>query len=688
MSDNNPPRIENELHPDLLGVNAINPWVGHDSSSRAAMLASHIGQSLVVKGANIRRCQTGVEREYAKYTFSLKMPCNALIIRCIQMYPKTMGENQIKDNPITTIIYEDVDSENREIGILDLVKYHHLHQHYGFHYQYRSKVLEKLMPGSFIPKGTVIADSPAVSPDGDYMFGVETNIALMSYQPVIEDGVIVSDEYIKKLTATAYGNRTVSFGKDYYPLNLYGDETRYKPFPDIGDKIRPDGLLFALRQYDEMLAPIHMTPKDLMEVDYVFDRTIYAEAGARVVDIEVYKGCQPTSNLPSNMTVQCEMYYRKELQYYSALVAEYESMRRKRGEALKVNPEFHRLLVKARAFLNDDKKNRINKTINRVPLDEWCVDLTFEYESIPTVGSKITDLHGGKGVIVEIMKEEDMPIDAAGNRAEIIMDADSTIKRMNLGRLYEQYINASARNTQLTIERLLGNKTQEEIELAWDYLMGFYQIVSPRMYEAVISSGTETRKLQHLECIVEDGIYMWLPTDTPVAYPDVVRALRDNYPAVNGPVTYRGASGIQVTTKSNIIIGSMYIVLLEKMGNTWAAVSSSKLQHFGIPAKLTNADRYSSPIRNQPVRILGESEVRLFAATVGGDTTADLLDQSNNPVAHKLIIDNILESKKPTAIKQVIDRTILPKGQGRPLQYVNHVLECSGIKFARGTDKG
>lgn len=30
-------------------------------------------------------------------------------------------------------------------------------------------------------------------------------------------------------------------------LNIYGDETHHKPFPDISEKIRADGAVFALR---------------------------------------------------------------------------------------------------------------------------------------------------------------------------------------------------------------------------------------------------------------------------------------------------------------------------------------------------------------------------------------------------------------------------------------------------------
>lgn len=286
------------------------------------------------------------------------------------------------------------------------------------------------------------------------------------------------------------------------------------------------------------------------------------------------------------------------------------------------------------------------------------------------------------------MKAEDMPVDAAGNRADLIMDSDSTIKRMNLGRLYEQAFNAASYNVARQVREMVKEGTDAEIEKAFEYLTGYYKLASPKMYQAIFDSGTHKkgRMRDHVEDVIANGVYLWLPTDNPVEHSDSLRAIREHYPPIIGPVTYRGASGNQCETVESVMIGSMYIVLLEKMGNSWASVSSSKLQNFGIPAKLTNADRHSTPIRNQPVRIAGESENRLFAATIGGDATADLMDQSNNPEVHGNILENILSAQVPTAIDTVVNRKKHPRGAGRPLQIVNHWLECSGARWVEGTD--
>lgn len=277
-----------------------------------------------------------------------------------------------------------------------------------------------------------------------------------------------------------------------------------------------------------------------------------------------------------------------------------------------------------------------------------------------------------------------MPVDRWGNRAEVIVDADSTVKRMNIGRWYEQYINACGEYVRKQLPALLGKATPSEIDAAWAVMDTHYRTVSPPMYEIIQKDiKTPQRKLEHLQEVIKDGVYIYLPTNSPKTNLQVCLDLEKLYPDLAGPVMYRDARGEYVTTVSNVLIGSMYMLLLEKTGNVWAAVDSSKLQHFGIPAKLTNEDKYSAPGREQPVRVFGESEVRSVAAIAGGDVVADILDQTNNPLNHKAIIDTILHADKPTNIDKVIDRRYYPIGNGRMQSYVHHFLECAGARFVK-----
>lgn len=391
---------ENELRVDLLASGGINPWHQHNSSSRQQMMGGHLSQSLVVEGCTIRRCLTGIEREFGRFTFNVKMPVNAEIIKVISKYPKMIGYKAIKDNPLSVVVYEDVDT--KEVGILQVPKFHCIHQHFGFQYDFRPSI-NKLTVGSAIAKGTILADSPAVDNLGNYKLGLESEVAFMSLPGVIEDGVIISEAYAQRLKTKGFESRVASWGNKYYPINLYGTENEYKPFPDIGDRIRDDGLLFALRSYDDLLGPIEMTPAATTEPDYTFDKLVYAEPGALVVDISVLHDRKivpgPT---PEAMETQASRYYMAQMAFYKNLLEVHADLKRMRKEALRITPEFHRLLVEAQIFCQEPGKNRAKQIYQRQPLDDWRVEVTFQYDIVPTEGFKITDLAGEGFKITEL----------------------------------------------------------------------------------------------------------------------------------------------------------------------------------------------------------------------------------------------------------------------------------------------
>lgn len=273
-----------------------------------------------------------------------------------------------------------------------------------------------------------------------------------------------------------------------------------------------------------------------------------------------------------------------------------------------------------------------------------------------------------------------MPVDEYGVRADCIFDGDSTIKRMNIGRMYEQYVNATSR---WVTEWLKAKVAENDYAGAVALCRKYYSIASPRMYEELVQTSlTSVEKWhRHIDWVCKEGVELWVPPDSPNAGDAVIRELRDALPIPIGPVRYRGRSGIMRTTKSGVLIGSLYIILLEKTGEDWAAVSSARRQHYGILARLTNRDKYSMPGREQPVRILGEAEVRLFAAYVGPLITADLIEYPNNPAVQKEIARAFVSADKPTALKTIINRRKFRRGGSRGLLFVKHIVECGGVAY-------
>lgn len=282
------------------------------------------------------------------------------------------------------------------------------------------------------------------------------------------------------------------------------------------------------------------------------------------------------------------------------------------------------------------------------------------------------------------------------------MDPNSTIDRMNLGRFYEQYINGASRDTHLRICNMLNIKPftnmhpaldwintldKNVIDSTYNYLFGYYNIISPRMAGWFTSGKIQQSKEEYLSEIVEKGVYLYIPTDNPISTQDAVVQLEQHYPQTYGPVSYIGNSGNMVTTEENVRIASVYIIMLEKIADTWSAVSSSKLQHFGVISQLTRNDKYSKPARNKAVRGTGEAEVRILISYIGSEHVAEIMDRNNNPSTHKLIVQNLLAAKRPTNVPNLVDRRKHPFGGNKPIQLMKHILQVSGVKFAYSPHK-
>ena len=705
------PRFEeSQLKRELTGLLSLSPFDPHNSSSRKQMWASHIGQTLVIKGATRRRNQTGMEDEYGKYTFSVRMPCNAQIIKIIPRYQRTLDKDSIRSSPETLIIYENV--EDQTIGCLSLPEYYSHHQHFGFRYR-PTQALKNLREQSFIPRDTILLDSPSVDEDGSYRFGIEANVAFMSHPATSEDGILISESFLPKLGIKMIETRVMEFGSKQWPKNKFGDATNIRPFLDIGDRVPDDGIIAVFENYDEDFAPVQQSLSAVRQVDHIFDDAVYASPGGIITDIQVWHDEEsvPPSTL-SGMETQLSRYDRARHEFYERIKAEYDRLHRERGEALQLTPEFHYLVVQAISVVQPNSRKvergqpreRVTKVHRTVPMDDWRVKFVIEHDVIPTTGFKLTDGQGGKGVICAVAKECDMPIDSAGNRADVVMDPGATVSRMNLGRLFEQYINGASRDLTTELRNLLdispkqielGVKPRPEeikrhpnFEHAKERLLRYYEVVTPKMgYWFGRGNPPEGNQLittpfeELLATTLYEGIELYIPPESPVHPPSMIEIMEKEFPSTYGPVEYVGFSGRRCKTKYPVRIASFYMILLEKISDDWTATSSGKLQNFGVLGQINNRDKYSQPTRNQAIRAWGETEIRIGQAYAGPIAAAEILDRNNSIETHNQMLTAVYSSATPTNIPLSVDRTTNPLGGARPMQLIKHYLFCGGLEL-------
>lgn len=383
--------IPNQMYRSLLGIASLNPWIDHNSASRLQMFTAHLGQKLVVDGMTERYCQTGMEQEFGKYTFAVEIPTDCQIIAVIPKYRQGIGINSIQNNPTTIVVFED--EATKEVDYVELPLYKSYHSHFGFPYK-EQDAMREVRVGNYLKKGTKLLDSPGITPDGNYKYGVELNVAFMSHPAVSEDGILISEGALKKFAFKTYETKVVEWGKKKFPLNLYGDENNYKAFPDIGEYIRGDSMLMALRNYEPSLSIVRQNQRACMEVNQVFDKRIYAESiQGRIIDIRVDTNGDKRSEF-TVMDQQLEKYIIEAKRFHNDIIKLYRDIERQRGAAMQVSPQFHQLVVEALAVVEEDK-GKISKFYRKAPLDDYRVEFTIEYDVIPRIINKFTTLDGG-----------------------------------------------------------------------------------------------------------------------------------------------------------------------------------------------------------------------------------------------------------------------------------------------------
>lgn len=685
---------EHMMDVDLIGTAThLGPWAVCTSPSRLVMLASQIQQKLITKGINRPRFFVGVEKEYANYTFGCKTEFNSEVIAVIDKFETGRGQDSFKENPKKLIIVKNLSTG--EYDYLEYETYCSHHTSFGFEFVPVKENLRMVQPGEVIPRNTRLNRSPGVTPEGDYIYSTNTETIFMSHHGVTEDGFIVSQEWCEENKTTGFGKIAIIVPKGKYPTNTYGDDKRYRPLPLPGERIRPDGLLMALREYDDFLGAVEMTPKAMGEYDYFFDEKYFIEAGAenaRVVDIDVWMSDGDKVDLPPEFMKKeygeddiITRLWKSKVRYLEEIVKVYKRICREfpKGKLPPLSKKLHRLVTDAIVFTSSPEGKRRFR-VKKQSIPTLYIEISFMYDITPTIGYKLTTDYGMKGVICKIKPRSEMPRYPNGTIADLIVDGFSISNRMNPSMFIEHYCNYVAKQrVEIPIkERLSKDTSREAYEWAYDLLCRYYRAVTPVYLDKIESQNWSFNRVkEHVDSVVKDKIFAYLPPYTPGLGAEQVKRLRDTFPEPVEHVSWVTDIGEEVVSQGPAMIGEVKVMVLEKTGHDWGAVDIAKRQAHGVPTKPSGRDRYNLPFRKIPFRLFGEAEIRNYAGIVGGEWAADMLDRANNPKAQEYIWSHVIAAENPTDMEISVDRELIPLGNSMSLNYLNNMLYCSGVQM-------
>lgn len=675
----------------LLGATSFySPFSTKVSSSRNAMVTNQKGQAIPIKGSETPRILHGFETQEAEYCLGAKAPCDMEVVDIISCILSGSHGTEV---PVRSVIYEDL--ETGQYGILHIDNYTSYHDTFGFKVEL-SEEMQNLQVGDTVKKGTVLSHSRNIK-DGFYGTGINANCVYISDPATIEDGFLVSEEFLERLTPTALGSREANFGTDWYPLNLYGDDKTYKAFPDVGQRVREDGILMAFRRCDDNMDAVNLLPSQLRKVDTVTDRVFYVdpnamEFGATVIDVNVVdsenEGMRQT--IPSGMVDQVKRYGRQWSQYHDKLLRVYNHLTRDRGvdphkgmEPSLLDAVYCALIDKPneadRQFIiNGRRDNKKTRTYRGEKLNEFRVVIKFQYDFPLRENTKLTDMYGGKGVICGTLPRSAMPTDEAGNVADVAIFFRSGIARLNPGQFFEQYITAHMRDVTNTIRQMVAQQVPP-MEI-YDFVARYYDIISP-IKGKIFRTMPESLMEEEIREIVRDGLYTTIKTSDSHCDAEFISRCENFQPVTYTPVTYQNQKGETVVSDVPMLIGSKYMILLDKTDPKPMACATPLRQHHRLPAVPNPRNRYVTPSKVQAARAWGESELQVNGGAVGGQAMADVMDMTTNPRSTREVTYNIMDAENPSDIESVIDRELHPLGDSSSLRYVENLLFCFGAKI-------
>lgn len=386
------------LRPELVGIQGMNAFFMHNSSPRGIMFGSHFAQHITLIEADEHPIVTEYHYEMAKYTFGVRMPRDGTIVKVIpKVKPSISGHNF---NPESTVIFRDMDGMYDSFKIPYKIAHH---QHFGFR-AVPNPAIPRITEGMSFRKDTTFADSPGVKEDGSYAYGRVLNIAFMTHQSSAEDAVIFSQSAIEKMKFRVYYKRTLNVTPDCFLLNLHGDDSNYKPIPDLGDFVGEQNILMCTRQHSSLYTPTDMSVKACQTVDFISDKPVFAAGpGGKVVDIEVIGNHGDIARLPHEMREQLNSYRKMTTEYHRNIYQTVMKLRTDeermvgKGNA-KISEGLKREAVVGMAITNHAShilKPTLSLNHRMEPLGEVRITITLEYEITPHKAFKITDSHGG-----------------------------------------------------------------------------------------------------------------------------------------------------------------------------------------------------------------------------------------------------------------------------------------------------
>ena len=435
----------------MLGKGLNIPYNPTNSGARKIMNGTHQSHTLVLTRGEVPYIMTGFENRFGERSSSiLKTETDYEVVAKISKFSYAPNHHYF-------LIVRDLNKP--ELDIIERVSYNHRTEMYG--YLHNNTIMDSYAtPGMIIPKGEVIRRSTGFDQFGNKTNGRNINVMYEALDDNMEDSVVISDYCSKILSAPLIRNVSIIINENDIPLNLYGNDTMYKIFPDIGEDVK-DGILMAYRREKREESIYTQSVARLQQIMMSDDKV---SLKGKVIDIDI-KCNNPDHIRSRSYNQQFLAYYNDRMRFNNELIAVVAPFI---AQGYKLSYE----LLKRFTLPNDEINGK--KFIDKKAFSNIIIEFSVMENRVLGIGDKVADRYGGKGVVSKIVPQENMPKLPNGQYIDMIKNSSTMYNRENAAQVFELELNYISMNI---LDLIRESKITAEDAL--DMIYKFLDIISP-----------------------------------------------------------------------------------------------------------------------------------------------------------------------------------------------------------------
>lgn len=569
----------------------------YNNAMRSTMNTSHLRQFKNLQHPDFPGFFTNGENTVGENSDGYKKIKNdSTVFRKVVKY----GEMVETPNVYKLFIY---DEKKEQYDVITRVPSEDLPEMFG--YDYDNTEIDSWVEGDFISEGTIAYHSVSYDSDMNYSFG--RNVPTMyTLEPwTSEDAMIISDDLPEELATIESEYVRTMLNGNTYPLNLYGNENTYKPFPNIGESVN-NGILFATRPKINNQVLFDFEDSRLMSVNDG-DTCYYIDG--EVIDIDIY--CNEEEIDRNSFNEQILEYLDAQDEYYREIVDVCEEIF---ASGKKFTNEVDYLYKRSCEML-DREKRWITKDSKTATM---FIHFWIRKNSLFEVGNKGTGRFGNKSVCACIRKKEDMPYyyDKHGvkHHVKLLINLLAIINRTTGGPLFELASNFCSRKVSEEMRDLPTLKDKEE--LLWKYvnMMNSDQCKKMKRTYSKLSKKEKEAYIAYCENV---RIHIHQPPmweESPIFYR--LGKVKDTFDFIKPDTVYINKWGREIKCMNPAYIADMYIIVLKQTSKKGFSVRGiGAINSKGLPERSYKSKSHLEVSSSTAIRF-GEFETLNFCVAM------------------------------------------------------------------------